>query len=196
MKPTLHIPVCHLIAGPNGAGKSTFAMEHLPALAKCTEFVNADLIAAGLSPLDPTRSALRAGRLVLERIKEFSRVKKTFGFESTLSGRGFLSTVAKLKKRGFRVALYYLWLPSPKVAIARVKGRVKLGGHHVPSPDIRRRFQRSLENLPAYVALADEFFLFDASTCPATPVFSKTMGGVRIEKTDIFQKISHHLNLP
>jgi predicted ABC-type ATPase len=189
-------PVCHLIAGPNGAGKSTFALEHLPALAKCTEFVNADLIAAGLSPLDPTRSALRAGRLVLERINEFGLARKTFGFESTLSGRGYLSTLAKLKKGGFRVALCYLWLPSPKVAIARVKGRVKLGGHHVPSIDIRRRFQRSLGNLRAYVALADEFFLFDASTYPPTPVFSKTMVGVQIENHGTFLKIPHLLELP
>jgi predicted ABC-type ATPase len=196
MKPTPHSPVCHLIAGPNGAGKSTFALEHLPALAKCTEFVNADLIAAGLSPLDPTRSALRAGRLVLERIKEFGLAKKTFGFESTLSGRGYLSTLAKLKKGGFRVALYYLWLPSPKVAIARVKGRVKLGGHHVPSIDIRRRFKRSLENLPAYFAITDELFLFDASTCPPTPVFLKTTVGVQIENPGTFRTISPHLNLP
>ena len=95
MKPTPRAPVCHLIAGPNGAGKSTFALEHLPALAKCTEFVNADLIAAGLSPLDPTRSALLAGCFVLERINEFGLAKKTFGFESTISGRGYLSTLAK-----------------------------------------------------------------------------------------------------
>ncbi len=195
MKPTPHIPVCHLIAGPNGAGKSTFALEHLPALAKCTEFVNADLIAAGFSPLDPTRSALRAGRFVLERINEFGLAKKTFGFESTLSGRGYLSTLAKLKKEGFRVVLYYLWLPSPKVAVARVKGRVKLGGHHVSSVDIRRRFQRSLDNLRAYFAIADEFFLFDASTCPPKPVFSKTMGGFQIENSITFRKISPHIDL-
>lgn len=196
MKNASRIPVCHLIAGPNGAGKSTFALEHLPALAKCTEFVNADLIAAGLSPLDPTRSALRAGRLVLERINEFGLARKTFGFESTLSGRGYLTTLAKLKKGGFRVALYYLWLPSPKVAIARVKGRVKLGGHHVPSIDIRRRFQRSLGNLPAYFGITDEFFLFDASTYPPTPVFSKTMVGVQIENPGTFRKISPYLELP
>jgi predicted ABC-type ATPase len=195
MKNASRIPVCHLIAGPNGAGKSTFALEHLPALAKCTEFVNADLIAAGLSPLDPTRSALRAGRLVLERINEFGLARKTFGFESTLSGRGYLTTLAKLKKGGFRVALYYLWLPSPKVAIARVKGRVKLGGHHVPSIDIRRRFQRSLGNLPAYFGIADEFFLFDASTYPPTPVFSKTTVGVQIENPGTFRKISPYLEL-
>ena len=189
-------PVCHLIAGPNGAGKSTFALEHLPALAKCKEFVNADLIAAGLSPLDPTRSALRAGRLVLERIKEFGHAKKTFGFESTLSGRAYISTLSKLRASGFRINLYYLWLPSPRVAIARVKGRVRLGGHHVPSVDIRRRFQRSLGNLRAYVALADEFFLFDASTCPPTPVFSKTPDGTQIENPGTFLKIPHLLELP
>lgn len=189
-------PLCHLIAGPNGAGKSTFALEHLPALAKCKDFVNADLIAAGLSPLDPTRSALRAGRLVLERIKEFGLAKKTFGFESTLSGRAYISTLAELKASGFLIVLYYLWLPSPKVAIARVKGRVSLGGHHVPPNDIRRRFQRSLENLRAYCAIADEFFLFDASTCPPTPVFSKTKVGTQIESPIVFRKISSHLDLP
>lgn len=196
MKNTPRTPVCHLIGGPNGAGKSTFALEHLPALAKCTEFVNADLIAAGLSPLDPTRSALRAGRLVLERIKEFGLAKKTFGFESTLSGRAYISTLSKLRESGFRIALYYLWLPSPKVAIARVKGRVKLGGHHVPVVDIRRRFQRSLVNLHAYVAIADEFFLFDASSCPPAPVFSKTPVGIQIETPGTFQKISPYLDPP
>ena len=196
MKNTPRTPDCHLIGGPNGAGKSTFALEHLPALAKCTEFVNADLIAAGLSPLDPTRSALRAGRLVLERIKEFGLAKKTFGFESTLSGRAYISTLSKLRESGFRIALYYLWLPSPKVAIARVKGRVKLGGHHVPVVDIRRRFQRSLVNLHAYVAIADEFFLFDASSCPPAPVFSKTLVGIQIETPGTFQKISPYLDPP
>lgn len=185
-----------MIAGPNGAGKSTFALEYLPAFAKCSEFVNADLIAAGLSPLDPPRSALRAGRLVLERIKEFGLAKKSFGFESTLSGRAYISTLSKLRDSGFRIALYYLWLPSPKVAIARVKGRVKLGGHHVPVVDIRRRFQRSLENLRAYIATADEFFLFDASTCPPTSVFSKTPTGIQIETPGTFRKISPYLDLP
>jgi predicted ABC-type ATPase len=138
MKPTPRIPVCHLIAGPNGAGKSTFALEHLPALAKCTEFINADLIAAGLSPLDPTRSALRAGRLVFERIKEIGLAKKTFGFESTLSGRGYLSTLTKLKKRGLpRSALL------PLAAIAQ--------GRHRPRQRTSeaRRAPRSLNRHPS-----------------------------------------------
>lgn len=165
-------------------------------MGKCTEFVNADLIAAGLSPLDPTRSALRAGRLVLERIKEFGLSKKTFGFESTLSGRAYISTLSKLRESGFRIVLYYLWLPAPKVAIARVKGRVKLGGHHVPVGDIRRRFQRSLENLRTYVSIADEFFLFDASICPPAPIFSKTPTSIQIETPSTFRKISRYLDPP
>jgi len=134
--------------------------------------------------------------MVLERIKEFGLAKKTFGFESTLSGRAYISTLSKLRSLGFRIAVYYLWLPSPKVAIARVRGRVKLGGHHVPVVDIRRRFQRSLENLRAYIAIADDFFLFDASTCPPMPIFSKTASGIQIETTDTFRKISPYLDLP
>ena len=120
MKPTPHAPVCHLIAGPNGAGKSTFALEHLPALAKCTEFVNADLIAAGFSPLDPTRSALRAGRLVLERINEFGLAKKNLRLRiHTLRSRLPLH-LSEIKKRGLpRSAL----LPLVTIAQGRRRSR-------------------------------------------------------------------------
>ena len=146
-------------------------------------------------PLTPLAARFGPGVWFWSASTNLDWLKKTFGFESTLSGRGYLSTLAKLKKEGFRVVLYYLWLPSSKVAVARVKGRVKLGGHHVPSVDIRRRFQRSLDNLRAYFAIADEFFLFDASTCPPKPVFSKTMGGFQIENSIIFRKISPHIDL-
>jgi predicted ABC-type ATPase len=193
MKKNPRTPVCHLVAGPNGAGKSTFALEHLPALAKCSEFLNADLIAAGLSPLEPARSGLRAARLVLEKIDELARSRTPFGFESTLSGRTYLATLAKLKSAGFRICLYYLWLPSPKISIQRIKGRVKLGGHHVPAVDVRRRFARSLANLHAYQQIADEFFAFDASTCPPRPVFSRIGPRSKIEDASLFEKIQTRL---
>ena len=188
MKPTLHIPVCHLIAGPNGAGKSTFALEHLPVLAKCTEFVNADLIAAGLSPLDPTRSALRAGRLVLERIKEFSLAKKTFGFESTLSGRGYLSTLAKLKKGGFRVALYYLWLPSP-VLKDELRSEVTMFPHPTSVAGSSARLRIS----PPMLRSLTSFFSSTHPLAPRRLFFLKQWAAFESRKPTYSRK-SHHIS--
>ena len=172
-KPGKH-PCCHVIAGPNGAGKSTFALEYLPTVAKCSEFVNADLIAAGLSPLRPASAALRAGRLVLERIHELAKARKDFGFETTLSGQSYLPLLRGLTAGGFRIVLYYLWLPSSSFASKRVRGRVLMGGHDIPRKDIVRRYKRSLENLPQYCRIAAELYLFDASTTPVRLILSRT----------------------
>lgn len=167
-------PCCHVFAGPNGAGKSIFALEYLPTVAKCSEFVNADMIAAGLAPLHPASAALRAGRLVLERIHELGKARKDFGFETTLSGQSYLPLLRNLASGGFRIVLYYLWLPSSSFAARRVKGRVLMGGHTIPHKDIVRRYKRSLENLPQYFRVADEFYLFDASTTPVRLILSRT----------------------
>lgn len=108
------MPTVYLIAGPNGAGKTTFATEFLPAFVHCREFVNADLIAAGLSPFAPETQAIRAGRLLLTRIKECTNDRRDFAFETTPAGRGYLRLVADLKRSGYRVVLYFLWCPAPK----------------------------------------------------------------------------------
>ncbi len=156
-------PLCHVVAGANGSGKTTFALHFLPRYAGCLEFVNPDLIAGGLSPFDPTRSAVKAGRLVLERIRELSDARLDFGFETTLSGRGYLAWLDALKRSGYRLHLYYVWVPDVIVLTARIRQRVATGGHFVPDADVIRRRERSLSLLRDYASLTDTFRVFDNS---------------------------------
>src|SRR2546422_7682257 len=135
---------CYIIAGPNGAGKTTFATEFLPRYADCRNFINADLIARGLSPFDPDAAMLRAGRTVLERIAEFTEARTDFAFETTLSGRTYLLLLRRMKKVGFRLHMFYLWIPTAELALLRIHDRVESGGHNVPERDVRRRFGRTL----------------------------------------------------
>lgn len=141
------MPTCWIIAGPNGAGKTTFALEYLPALAHCRTFINADLIAAGLSPLAPERQLLAASRLFLREIEDCIAVRQDFAFETTLSGRSYLKLLQRLRAQGWRVELIYLALPSAEMSRLRVAERVAHGGHDIPDDDIARRFPRSLTNL-------------------------------------------------
>lgn len=140
-------PTCWIIAGPNGAGKTTFALTYLPEVAGCRNFVNADLIAAGMSPLAPERERVTAGRLFLAEIERHIRARHDFGFETTLAGRGYLRLIRRLKATGWRVELIYLALPDVEMAKLRVAERVMDGGHDIQTPDIERRFIRSLRNL-------------------------------------------------
>lgn len=124
-------PNVYIIAGPNGVGKTTFAREFLPNYANCRIFINADLIAQGMSPFAPEKAAFRAGRLMLEEIETQARQGADFGFETTLSGKGHLKVVRGLKERGYEVHIFYLWVPSAELTLARIKERVLRGGHDV-----------------------------------------------------------------
>lgn len=141
------MPTCWIIAGPNGAGKTTFALEYLPKVAQCSRFVNADLIAAGLSPLAPERELMAASRLFLTEIESCIAAGEDFSFETTLAGRGYLKLISRLRAKGWRVELIYLALPSMQMSKLRVAERVAHGGHNIPALDIERRFSRSLGNL-------------------------------------------------
>jgi predicted ABC-type ATPase len=141
------MPICWIIAGPNGAGKTTFALEYLPIVARCLRLANADLIAAGLSPLAPERELLAASRLFLNEIEACIRQREDFAFETTLAGRAYLKLIARLRAEGWRVELVYLALPSVELSRFRVAERVAHGGHNIPATDIERRFPRSLANL-------------------------------------------------
>jgi predicted ABC-type ATPase len=153
-----------VIAGPNGAGKTTFACEFLPNEANCPAFVNADLIAAGLSPFSPDLAAVQAARLMLGAMDGYAARGESFAFETTLAGRGYRRRLLELQGAGYRISLYFLTLASPALAIARVAQRVAQGGHHVPEPIIRRRFQAGLDNFfGLYRPLADDWMLFDNS---------------------------------
>lgn len=153
-----------IIAGPNGAGKTTFAEEFLPREANCPLFVNADLIAAGLAPFDPDRAAFKAGRLMLEEIHDYVRRGESFAFETTLSGRGYARLIPAWRREGYLVKLFFLRLASPELAIARVRQRVREGGHNVPEPTIRRRFAAGLRNLQEiYQPIVDEWAIYENS---------------------------------
>lgn len=154
-------PVCWIIAGPNGAGKTTFALKYLPAVAHCSAFVNADLIAAGLSPLAPEKELLAASRLFLKEIAHYIEIGADFAFETTLSGRSYLQLINRLKTAGWRVELIYLALPSAEMSRLRVLERVTHGGHNIPVSAIERRFPRSLHNLlTEFSYLADQTYCF------------------------------------
>lgn len=153
-----------IIAGPNGAGKTTFAMEYLPNEANCPIFVNADLIAAGLSPFRPGRAAFRAGRLMLEEIHHHAHSGRSFAIETTLSGHGYIRWIPQWQANGYHVKLLFLRLPTPEAAIKRVAQRVAEGGHHVPESVIRRRFDAGWRNFNQnYRDLVDDWFMYDNS---------------------------------
>jgi predicted ABC-type ATPase len=160
-------PICWIIAGHNGAGKTTFALNYLPQVAQCSAFVNADLIAAGLSPLAPEKELLTASRLFLKEIEHYIQLKSDFSFETTLSGRSYLQLISRLKTEGWRVELIYLALPSVEMSKMRVLERVAHGGHNIPVSAIERRFPRSLHNLLtefSYIAHQTHCFMNDGES--------------------------------
>ncbi len=153
-----------IIAGPNGAGKTTFAKAFLPNNADCPVFINADLIAAGLSPFHPELAAVRAGRLMLSEIRNKAAAHQTFAFETTLSGRTYARRIPEWQRSGYWVEIFFLSLTSVDIAIKRVKARVAQGGHDVPENAIRRRFRSGLTNFRSvYAPLADGWKLYDNS---------------------------------
>ena len=161
------MPTIYLIAGSNGAGKTTFAKQFLLHEVKCLNFLNADLIAQGLSPLNTRAAAIKAGRLLLAEFRAFVARRETFAFESTLSGTTHIGLLKHAKRAGFQIHLHYLWLPNPTIAIARVRERVKMGGHDVPVADIRRRFGRGLWHfVHDCVPLVDRWAVWDNQTSP------------------------------
>ncbi|MDR0351962.1 MAG: zeta toxin family protein [Opitutaceae bacterium] len=166
-------PARYLIAGCNGAGKTTFAKIFLPTEVKCLRFLNADEIARGLSPLAPAQSAIKAGRILLEEISACLQRKETFALESTLSGKTYIKLFQRALALGYEIELHYLWLASPKQAIARVRRRVQMGGHPVPASDIRRRFKRSLMHLcDDYLPVVTRWTLWDNRSLPSCPIAS------------------------
>lgn len=157
-------PTIIIIAGPNGAGKTTFAREFLPQEASCLTFINADLIAQGLSPFRPDEAAVRAARLMLEMIADCLKRGESFAIETTLSGRTYARMIPQWKQAGYQVALFFLELPSEDLAVARVADRVAQGGHDIPEPVIRRRFHAGIANFHAlYKPLVDAWRLYDNS---------------------------------
>ena len=186
----------YIIAGPNGSGKTTFAKTFLPEYAKCERFINADLIAAGLSPFSPQQAAIKSGKLVLEQIKEYSKNGVDFGFETTMSGVTYLKYFKMFKEKGYEINIFFLWIPDPKLAIARIKDRVAQGGHNVPVKDIKRRFNRSIENFfKHYHLLADKWILFNNAEPKPKIIAKKQNTQIDIIDNDLFEDIIKKLGV-
>ncbi len=164
-----------IIAGPNGSGKTTFAVEFLPNEAGCPIFINADLIAAGLSPFSPETAAVRAGKIMLEEIKAHVIKKENFAFETTLSGRSYARMIPEWQTAGYRVKLIFLSLPNVKMSIDRVAARVAQGGHNVPENVIKRRFSAGMNNFhKVYKPLVNSWVHYDNSQ--ETPILLEKEG--------------------
>ncbi|MEW5767304.1 MAG: zeta toxin family protein [bacterium] len=188
--------VIYIIAGANGAGKTTFAREYFPRYVGRIDFVNADMIAQGLSPFAPDRFGIRAGRMVLERIKELASEKKTFAIETTLSGRTYLSILRKMKMLGYRVYMYYLWIPNYQLGIERIKNRVREGGHGVPKYIVKRRFKKTLWNLfHIYFSALDYLVIFDNSGIEPMIIYEKKGKYENIIDKNLFQYIKQEVGL-
>ena len=164
-----------IIAGPNGAGKTTFAMEFLPRELGVLDFINADAIAAGLSPLDPSRAAAESARIMIRTIRGRVGRGESFALETTLAGSRYSRLIPIWRRSGYRVGLVFLSLPSPEIAISRVASRVRLGGHRVPESVIRRRFESGQDNFErVFRFLVDDWWLYDNAARPARLIESGT----------------------
>ncbi len=157
-----------IIAGPNGAGKTTFARQFLPNEAGCPVFINADLIAAGLSPFEPDLAAMRAGRIMLEEIRTRARAGDNFAFETTLSGLLYARLISEWRRQNYEVKLFYLSLATPELAVSRVAARVRQGGHDVPESVVRRRYLAGWRNFQqTFKLMVDTWLQYDNSgKCP------------------------------
>jgi len=180
-------PNLYIIAGPNGAGKTTFARKFLPQYVECLEFVNADFIAGGLSPFAPERAAIHAGRLMLEQIHSLTERGLDFGFETTLSGKTYVKLLQEMKRRGYFIHIFFLWITDVELALERIKLRVRNGGHHIPEAIVRRRFGRRLLNfLRFYKPLADSWTIFDNSSDVPQMIAFEESGRLEIVDRDLF----------
>ena len=157
-------PRCIVIAGPNGSGKTTFAREFLTREGEIVHFVNADLIAGGLAPLNPQSAFLAAGKILIRELDRLASARESFSFESTLSGLGYLRRLKRYKSSGYQIEFVYLMLDSPQLALRRIASRVKQGGHNVTREDVLRRFERSWVNfVTIYRPIADRWSVYDNS---------------------------------
>ena len=183
-------PTCYIIAGPNGSGKTTFALNYLPEIANCHNFVNADLIAYGISPLNSLAVQYDAGRLFLNEVHKNITKRIDFAFETTLAGRSQISLLKKLRQDGWQIVLFFLWIPSADFSKDRVRQRVQDGGHDISDDAIYRRYPRIMHNLiNIYMPLCDKISCYDNSNPEPVLVFEQDENGNDIINEDLYQAI-------
>ena len=157
----------YIIAGCNGAGKTTASYSVLPEMLNCKEFVNADEIARGLSPFQPEKIAIQAGRIMLGRIKELINQHTDFAFETTLATKSYAKLIQEVQTKGYFVTLLFFWLKTPEMAVKRVKERVLSGGHNIQEDIIYRRYNAGIANLSKmYIPVSDYWMIIDNSNSP------------------------------
>jgi len=162
------MPNLYIIAGCNGAGKTTASFTLLPEMLNCNEFINADEIARGLSPLNPNKAAIEAGRIMLTRINKLIQNQNDFAFETTLASKSYARTIELARKSGYQITLVFFWLDTVDLAIERVRTRVNEGGHDIPVIVIKRRYYSGLKNLfKLYLPISDYWMIFDNSRSPS-----------------------------
>jgi predicted ABC-type ATPase len=186
-------PSLYVIAGPNGSGKTTFSKKFLPDYVECLEFVNVDLIAKGLSPFTPERAILQAGRIMLEQIHSLGNRGIDFGFETTLAGKTYIKLLNELKRKGYSIHLFFLWVKNVKLALERIELRVQQGGHSIPEATVRRRFRRGIFNFfHEYQPIVDSWVIFDNSEDIPQMIAFKESGKLEILDPALFNMLLKH----
>lgn len=190
------MPNLYIISGCNGAGKTTASFTVLPEMLGCREFVNADEIARGLSPFQPEKVAVEAGRIMLQRIDELLRKNEDFAIETTLATRSYAQTIRKAREGGYNVTLVYFWLASPELAIQRVKNRVAEGGHNIPEDIIRRRYKKGVKNLfELFIPICDYWIIIDNSQTPYNIVAEgQEEQDLKIQSQSVWEKLKELSN--
>jgi predicted ABC-type ATPase len=186
------IPNLYIIAGCNGAGKTTASLTLLPEILNCAEFINADAIAAGLSPFNPEKVAIQAGKLMLKRIDLLINENVDFAIETTLSSKNHLKTISKAKEAEYEITLLFFYLNSVELAKERVKIRVSKGGHNIPENVIERRYIRGLENFWKYKSLANNWYFYDNSENEPILVCDGKNELTNIKNQDIYNLIKNY----
>lgn len=180
----------YLIAGCNGAGKTTASFTLLPDVLDCREFVNADEIARGLSPFQPEKVAMEAGRIMLRRVDELLSRGETFALETTLATKLYQQKIRIAQQQGYTVVLLYFWLSSPQLAQERVKTRVSEGGHYIAPDVIERRYWQGLSLLFAnYLPLVNRALLFNNSSGKPILLANKSAEGLEISNSHLYQQL-------
>jgi predicted ABC-type ATPase len=183
------MPDLYIIGGPNGAGKTTAAFKLLPEIFRAVEFINADEIARGISPFNPEGVAIQAGRIMLQRIETLLNERKSFAFETTLSGLSYIELIKRARDAGYKVTLFFVWLPSEEMAISRVADRVKKGGHNIPIEVIKRRYAKGIRNFVTYSQECHCWYFYDNSG-PQYQLIAKYLNNEEeIINFEVFNKI-------